>query len=290
MNLDPVGGLPPFEDAWFNAQYNVRAAVVDHPAIFARWARQGETARRASHARCDLAYGPSAAERLDLFGVTDAQAPLLVFIHGGFWRSLDKSDFSWLAAPFNAQGIAVAILNYGLAPAISLEDIVRQNLRASDWLWRNARTLGFDRERMFVSGHSAGGHLGAMMLCARWQEWASDLPGHIYQGAMLLSGVYDLEPIRRAAYLNTDLQLTPERVARLSPLFMPASAAVPVLTAVGGLESDEFKRQTSEFNTVWQAQLRASIAAPLDHHLSLCERLVDPEHELFTSTVALCLG
>jgi len=288
---DPHGFATPRRDAsYFDAQYNVRAGIPEHAAIFARWARASAAARATEDARCNLVYGPHADERLDLFPVADPRAPLLVFIHGGFWRAFGKDDFSWIAPAFNAAGIAVAVPHYSLAPATSIEDIVRQMLRASAWLWRHAEDLGVDRKRMFVAGHSAGGHMGAMLLAALWREWASDLPDHIYQGAVLLSGVYDLEAVMRSHFLNVDLRLTPERVRLLAPLALRPAVPVPVLTAVGGRESDEFKRQNAAFGVAWHAVLRADIAAPDADHLTLCDHLVDPASALFAQTVALCRG
>lgn len=278
------------DTAYYNAQYNARATVPDHAAIFARWAAEGAAARRAAPAYCDLVYGPAPAERLDYFPAENRGAPLLVFLHGGFWRALDKNDFAWMAAPFNARGVAVAVVNYGLAPATPMEEIVRQCLRASDWLWHHAGTLGFARERMVVSGHSAGGHLGAMLLCAQWEHWASDLPRALYCGAVLVSGLYDLDPVMRSDTLNVDLRLTPERALALSPLFMPPAARVPVITAVGGRETDEFKRQTSIYREAWPDLQRDFVEGWNDHHFSICERLAEPDHPLFEKTVALCRG
>jgi len=275
---------------YYDAQYNARAAVPDHPAIFARWASAAAAARTGPHARCNLVYGPTRAEQLDFFPAREANAPLLVFLHGGFWRALDKSDFSWIAPPYNARGISVAVVNYGLAPATTMEDIVRQCLRASDWLWHHAARLGFARERMIVSGHSAGGHLGAMMLCAEWARWGSDLPHDLYRGGVLVSGLYDLDPVMRSPLLNVDLRLTPERVAALSPLYLPPAATVPVITAVGGRESDEFKRQTACYREAWPELQRDHIEGACDHHMSICERLAEPGHALFEKTVALCRG
>lgn len=282
------------DPAWHDAQYNMRAAVPDHAAVFAHWAASGRAARApgvAPRARLDLGYGPGAAEHLDLFPAGAApDAPLLVFLHGGYWRAMDKADFSWLAAPYNQRGIAVAVVNYGLAPATALEDIVRQCLRASDWLWRNAGALGYSRERMVVAGHSAGGHLGAMLLCAQWARWSSDLPARVYRGAVLISGLYDLDPIMRTPFLNVDLGLTPERVAALSPLYLTPATTVPVITAVGARETAEFKRQTREYQAAWPALQRAHVSGARDDHFRICQRLGEPDHELFRRTAELCLG
>ena len=186
-----------------------------------------------------------AAERLDYFPTQREAAPLLVFIHGGYWRSLDKSDFSWLAPPFIQHGVALALLNYGLAPATAIEDIVRQQLRALAWLYRNGDRLGFDPERIVVAGHSAGAHLTAMMMAALWPVYDRELPPLLVKGGLGISGIYDLAPLVHAPFVNVDLRLDERRADALSPVHLPPATSAPLITAVGGLESSEFRRQTT---------------------------------------------
>ncbi len=139
-----------------------------------------------------------------------------------------------------------------------------------------------------MSGHSAGGHLTAMMLAARWPLLDPGLPADLLRGGVAISGLYDLEPIRRTPYLNVDLQLTPERVAPLSPLYMTPATDAPLITAVGGDESDEFKRHTRELGLVWANVLREDVAMPGENHFTVCERFAEPAQRLFEATVALC--
>ncbi|MCK6430400.1 MAG: alpha/beta hydrolase, partial [Burkholderiaceae bacterium] len=232
-------------------EYNARAAIPDHPQIFARWAEQAAATRRLRACLVDLPYGESSAEKLDLFPARSDNAPLFVFIHGGYWRSLDKSDFSWIAPPLVNHGIAVALLNYGLAPKTALEDIVRQMLRALAWLYRNADRYGFDPERIYVSGHSAGGHLTAMTMAALWDVYAPDLPRNLVKGGLAISGLYDLEPLVHAPFVNVDLKLDVRRARRLSPAYMPPATRAPLYTAVGALESSEFRRQNALIGKRW---------------------------------------
>jgi arylformamidase len=268
-------------------EYNARAAIPDHPQILARWAERGAQTRRLRACIIDLPYGESAAERLDLFPAHADGAPLLVFIHGGYWRSLDKSDFSWLAPPFVSQGVAMALLNYGLAPRTSMEDIVRQVLDALAFLYRNAERLGFDAQRIFVAGHSAGGHLTAMALAALWPVRAEDLPADLVKGGFALSGLYDLEPLLHAPFINGDLQLDRARVARLSPAWLPPATRAPLYTAVGGLESDEFKRQTRLIAARWPRNVRREVPASTAHHLSVVDELVRSDGALFDAALEL---
>ena len=167
---------------WMEREYNARAAIPDHPQIFARWAEQGAQVRRRRAGLIDMPYGDDEGERLDFFPTVQRNSPLLVFIHGGYWRSLDKSDFSWIAPPFLDAAVAMAFLNYGLAPRVAMEDIVRQQLKAIVWLYTRAEELGFDRQRIVVGGHSAGGHLTAMMMAALWPDAGPGPAGRPGQG------------------------------------------------------------------------------------------------------------
>lgn len=271
-------------------EYNARAAIPDHAKIFARWAEHGALTRRLRACLLDLPYGETSAETLDLFPTRHEAAPLLVFIHGGYWRSLDKSDFSWVAPPFVREGIAVAVVNYGLAPHTPLEEIVRQILRALAWLYRNADRFGFDAERIVVSGHSAGGHLTAMAMAAHWPVFGSDLPAALVKGGFAVSGLYDLEPLRYAPFVNVDLQLDAARAATLSPAWLPPATGAPLYTAVGGLESSEFKRQTLLIAERWPDNVVRDVPAPLANHLTVMDELAQPGSALFDAAIALVRG
>lgn len=270
---------------FYDREYNARAAIADHPQIFARWAQQAAASRRIRACLLDLAYGDSAMEKLDIFPSRNDGAPLLVFIHGGFWRSLDKSDFSWLAPPYVARGISVALINYALAPQARLEDIVRQNLRALAWLYRNADRYGFDPTRIFVCGHSAGAHLSAMMMAALWPRWEPDLPADLVKGGLLVSGVFDLEPLVNAPFVNVDLSLTVERASRLSPARMPPATRAPLFTAVGELESSEFRRQTKLIGQRWPNNFVRKVIVQRANHLTVVDEMANPANPIFDAAL-----
>lgn len=272
---------------YYNQQYNARAMIPDHAQIFTRWVQDSAHVRRTSMGLLDLAYGESAGERLDFFPAKRRGAPLLLFIHGGWWRSLDKSDFSFIAPAYTRAGINVALTNYTLAPSASLEEITRQQLRALAWLYRNAEKYDVDPQRIVVAGHSAGGHLTAMMLAAQWPVFAPDLPRDLVKAGVMLSGVYDLDSVRQSDYLNVDLKLAVEHVAPLSPAYMPPANAAPFITAVGGLESDEFKRQNALIAQRWKVNHRTDIALPNVNHLTMCDAFASPGNPLFEATVKL---
>lgn len=275
---------------YYSQQYNARAMIPDHPRIFTRWLKDSAHVRRTRAALFDLPYGDAGGERLDFFPTHRGDAPLLVFIHGGWWRSLDKSDFSFIAPAYTAAGINVALTNYTLAPEASVADIVMQQLRALAWLYRNAEQYDFDPKRIVVAGHSAGAHLTAMMMAAVWPVFANDLPADLVKAGVLLSGLYDLSPVLHADFVNVDLKLTEQDIAPLSPAWMPQAHAAPFLTAAGGLESEEFQRQTDLIASAWKANHAGSIALPDVNHLTICDAFADPGHTLFDATVKLISG
>jgi arylformamidase len=262
---------------WLEQQYNNRARVPDHASHLQKWATASAHAR--AHAPCalDLRYGDGPNETLDVFPTTAPQAPVLVFVHGGYWRSLDKSDHSFVAPSFTAAGALVLVPNYALAPAVTLETITLQVARAVEWAWRHAAEHGGDPSRIVVAGHSAGGHLAAMMLSCRWKQLADDLPAQLVQGALSLSGLYDLEPLRLTPFLQADLRLTPASVKRLSPAFFPRPKG-KLVSLVGALESEEFLRQNQLIRDVWgpTAVPVCETVAGADH-FSILRHLADPD-------------
>lgn len=254
-------------------QYNAHAAIADHPQIFARWREESARARGALRCECNYYYGPSPVETLDIFPPQNSDSPLLVFIHGGCWRSLDKRDFHFLAPAFVDTGVSLAVVNYGLAPQTAVEEIVRQILRALAWLWRNVGALGIDQNRIYVSGHSSGGHLAAMLLAAHWPAYAPDLPEDLVRGGLAVSGLYDLEPLTRAPFLKDDLRLDAAGAAHVSPVTYMPQRSVPLYTAVGGLESAEFKRQNRLIAEAWPHCFVQDVPMPGFHHLNVIEQL-----------------
>lgn len=272
---------------YYSQQYNARAMIPDHPRIFTRWLKDSAHVRRTHAALFDLTYGDECGERLDFFPTNRSDAPLLVFIHGGWWRSLDKSDFSFIAPAYTRAGFNVALTNYTLAPEASIADIVQQQLRALAWLYRNAEKYDFDPRRIVVAGHSAGAHLTAMMMAAVWPVFAPDLPPDLVKAGILLSGVYDLEPVRHADFVNVDLKLTEKDIDPLSPAWMPQAHPAPFLTAFGALESEEFRRQTALIANAWKDNHAGDVAMPDVNHLTICDAFSEPGHPLYEATVKL---
>ena len=267
--------------AYHDRQYNARAMIADHEQIFERGRKRSEEARAQLPCRLDIAYGASPAEKLDIFPAQGKSEALLVFIHGGYWRSRDKSDFSYLAPAFTRRGVTLALPNYGLCPKVGIEDIVKQNLLAIAWLWHYGARYGVNPGRLYVAGHSAGGHLTAMMLAARWNSYMPELPYNLVKGGLAISGIYELEPLVHAPFVNADLKLDQALARRLSPVNIPPATTAPLYTAVGGEESDEFKRQNALIARTWRYAFAGDIPMPGCNHLTVLERLADPNSALF---------
>lgn len=279
-----------FDQAGLDAEYNLRARFPKHPEHFAAWAADSAAARAKLACRLDLAYGPTALERLDFFpaaAADHARAPLLVFIHGGYWQFLDKSDHSFLARPFVEAGIAFAAVNYALAPTVRIDEIVRQVRASIAWLWREAPGLGVDSGRITVAGHSAGGHLAAMMMASDWTELGG-LPADLVKGVIAVSGIYDLEPMR-LCYHQPALRLDPAAVARLSPLRLKPLSGDRLVLAVGSKEPAEFHRQQAELAAAWR-RVRIAVeeipARNLDH-FEIVPRFADPRHAIGRAALKL---
>ncbi|MBX3636465.1 MAG: alpha/beta hydrolase [Rubrivivax sp.] len=284
--------MPPIrhDGAWHDAQYNARASIPEHPAILQQWATRSAQALDTGRHVLDMAYGSDASERLDLFlpqrsGAARAPAPVLVYIHGGYWRALDKRDQRFVAPPFVEAGALVVLPNYALCPAVGIEHIVLQMVKALAWVWRNAALYGGDPSRIVVAGHSAGGHLATMMLQCRWHQVASDLPPSLLRSALAVSGLYDLEPLRHAPFLAPDLRLDAVSARRLSPARMPSPAG-RLVALVGGDESAEFHRQQALIERAWGSRVSAAVV-PGCHHMNVLHTLADPGSRTFALALSL---
>jgi arylformamidase len=278
------------DPAWLDVQYNNRARVADAVDILARWAAEAALARAemsaAGHAKLDLAYGSGASERIDVFtprGPTsedeaehDDGAPVLVFIHGGWWRTLSKDDFSHVAPAYTRAGALVMLPDYALCPAVTIDQICLQTTHALAWIWRNAARFGGDPSRIVVVGHSAGAHLAAMLLCCDWRAVGKDLPATLVRSALGISGLYDLAPVMHTPFVQPDLKLTDEAVARLSPARFAAPKGRLVAT-VGGDESESFLAQNEAIRAAWgKRAVPVCEAIPATNHFTVVDDFIAP--------------
>lgn len=284
---------PTSDPAWLEGMYNNLARVKEHPAYFARWARESAAARDTLPSRIDLRYGEGVNETLDVFPAPVPDAPVLVFIHGGYWRAMDKKDHSFIAPAFNDRGICVVQPNYALCPGtpeqpVTVPGILLQMVRALAWTWRNVAAHGGDPARITVAGHSAGGHMAAALLACDWKAVAPDLPEHLVRNALSISGLYDLAPLQRTPFLEQVLRLSDEDVRRASPAHWPAPKRGQLYAVAGGNESEEFIRHNAMIREAWGPHTVpvCEVLAGLDH-FGVVDALADSSHRLHRLAVQL---
>lgn len=240
-----------FDQAALDRAYSARDTVPDLAPFIEQYAQRSAAARDSLDCRTNVPYGDGPDEVVDIFPA-GAGAPVLVFIHGGYWRMLSQKESSFMAPPLAARGIATVTVNYSLAPGASIDEIVRQCRAAVAWTWKNAAGFGGDPARLFVCGSSAGGHLTGMMAAGGWREDAG-LPADAIKGAVPLSGLFDLEPVR-LSNINEWAKLDAESARRNSPIHHLPQTGCPLIVSWGGSETDEFKRQSREFAAAWAAR------------------------------------
>ena len=269
------------DPVWLDSMYNNRSLVPDYATYFERWVQTSKAVRSNQPCTLDVSYGSSAGEKLDIFPAHAKNASVVVFIHGGYWRSLDKSDHSFVAPAFTAQGACVVAVNYDLCPAVTIPEITMQMVRALAWTYRNIAQHGGNPNRITVIGHSAGGHLAAMMLACMWKAYATDLPVDLVKNALSISGLYDLEPLRHAPNVKDSLKLTPAQVRKASPALLPAPRKGTLYTLAGGIESAEFLRHNQLIQQAWgKKTVPVCEELPGLNHFSVLDALVDSSHHL----------
>jgi len=272
-------------DAVQEKRYNVRAAIPDHLEIFARWRTWSDEYKNACpSARLDLAYGDDEAETLDFIPPSDGRknAPLVMLIHGGYWQAMDKADNIFAAKALNQAGAAVAVINHTLCPNIALDGIVDQVRRGALWLWRNAGDLGTNPDRMYVIGHSAGGHLAGMAMCTPWQQMDSHAPADLFKGGMAISGLFDLGELVETS-INDKVGLTQQSARALSPVHHKPTPGVRFIAAVGADETAGFHDQIPALQQAWKPHgiTVQSLTLPDSHHFDVFERLMGADKDLF---------
>jgi arylformamidase len=271
----------------YEAEYNNRARVPEHPEIFARWAREAAAYRAEAggegRAEQALAYGPLPRQTIDLFCPASGRAaPVALFIHGGYWRSLEPAMFSHLARGLNARGLIVALPGYTLCPQATIGDIIEEMRQACLYLWRR-----FGR-RLLVTGHSAGGHLAACMLATDWKAHAADVPSDLVPAAFAISGLFDLSPLVGIT-MNADLRLTEASAREASPLFWPIASGRTLEAWCGARESDEFRRQNRVICDTWARSNISTVCGEVDraNHFTVLDPLGDPDSDLVARLTAL---
>ncbi len=266
----------------YEAEYNNRARVPEHPGIIAGWAADAAACRAARPFEAGIAYGPGERHRYDLFPAA-GDGPVVLFIHGGYWQALDRSFFSHMAAGPNARGLSAAIMEYDLCPNVPMAAIIEQTRMAILDLWRRTG------RRVVPYGHSAGGHLTAMALAVDWKALDPAAPGDLTPAGLAISGLFDLPPLVGTT-INKALGLSEPEARRLSPIVHTPPAGRRLVAAVGGAESAEYLRQSRDICRVWQQHGIDTTCLELAgaNHFTVIAGLADRDSELTDRLVSLC--
>ena len=271
-----------------DADYSPSRFIDNLGKVIDDWRNRTATSQAAHAGRlsADLAYGPHPRERFDLYRSEARHAPLLVFIHGGFWRAVSKDESGFIADAWTQQGVHVAVMDYALAPEVTLSTIVDQIRRGLAWLQAEAPRLGFDASRMVISGHSAGAQLAAMSRIA-----TPSVPVISVAGLVLVSGVFELAPLS-GCYVNDALNMTETEISTLSPVRLRPATPRPIVMAVGENEPVAFHEQTRHFAWTWRdhGPVREPLLVPRRNHFDILDDLADPRSELGRKVSQLLSG
>lgn len=271
----------------YEAEYNNRRRVPENPEIVSRWLEASARARSTLNCDLDVPYGSGERHRYDLFQPIEAtpDAPVVVYIHGGYWQRGDSKDYSFVADALVRRGAAVAIPSYTLCPQATVADIVEEMREFLTVLW------GRTNRRAVVVGHSAGGHLAAAMLATDWSGWGG-VPGDLVRAAYSISGVFELEPLIPTS-LNEALRLSVGAAQEVSPLFwQPPRPGSTLVAAVGGAESSEFLRQSGDIATAWsKAGVSAErVVVPGANHFTVVDEIARPGSAMVERILQLARG
>lgn len=291
---DPLTYHTRFSPADFDAQYNLRAGRPDYEeTVIPGWSSDSEQARATSDCRLDVRYGKDEKQKLDVFRSRDANAPTLVYFHGGYWQRGDKSIYSFIAPSFVAAGIHVVVVGYDLCPFVTITRISEQAREALANIWRNAHDLGINRDNIAVMGHSAGGHITQMMMATDWPAFDDDLPADLIKVGIPVSPLSYLEPVRLTEALNAGIRMDPQEAEAESPMTQhPPVTNAPQLIVVGGAETSEFHRQARMYVEKYETgerKISLYIVPDVDHFDEL-NVLVDPTSPFFKHTCEMLYG
>jgi arylformamidase len=255
-------------------QYNPRVSVPEYPELAQLRAAQSRKVRGSVKSWLDVAYGGSPRELLDIYAADKAGGPVLVYIHGGYWRTGSKEDNCNFVPTFTERGATVVLVEYDLCPNVTVTDIVRQTRAAIGWTYKNIVRYGGNPSGLFVAGHSAGGHLTAMALA---HDWAKDsLPNDLIKGAAATSGVYDLEMVMKIS-VQEQVRMTPEVAKQNNPLLHPPRVKCPLIIAVGGTEPKGWQQMSEDYFKFCQSNgVNATyLVEPEANHYTMTEHLLD---------------
>ena len=279
-------------DQALNLAYNPRLLVADHQEVMARWWIKSAQARQDSICQLDIPYGSSGFETLDIFPAKERHAPTLLFIHGGYWRGSDKSEYSFIGKALQDAGITAVLLNYAFVPKVSLPTIIEQITNAIIWVYQHIEEYSGNQEQLFLSGHSAGGYLATKMMMTPWQELLQLNDQNLFQACFTMSGLYDLEPLTRASFIASDLGLTSSQAQSLSvtnPSILKnvMSKNATVYAAIGNDEGQGFHDQQNLLKRYWPDALVRSFILQNCNHFTIMDELGDKDSLLFQAVLQM---
>jgi arylformamidase len=272
-----------YNEQQLNDQYNIRLHVPDFATYFERWEKLSSGTREKYPMIKDIFYGDNERECFDVFPSAKPNSKTLIFIHGGYWHLFDKTKFHFIAEAFYADNVTTVLINYPLAPAATMDEIVASCRKAVLWLHENVRQFNGDPQQLYIMGNSAGAHLAAMILEKQWMQ--KNAAGFI-KGVCLLSGIFNLLPVQ-LLQLNSVLNMSSEIAARNSPVELTPAEDCKLLVCVGEDETDEFKCQSRQLYNNWKDKNTAIqfLELPATNHYSMLELLLNK-----TSILSLSMG
>jgi arylformamidase len=293
--------MTPHTPEWFDSMYNNRLLVPAAMEHMARWKRDSQAVLNdPKFSRHEARYASGPFALLDVFPATEIQqhshhgdglAPVIVFIHGGYWRALHKEDHAFLVPAFHALNACTVMVSYDLCPQVSMKDIALEMVQALVWVYENIEKFGGNPRKIHVMGHSAGGHLSALLMTTLWSAVKKGLPADLIHSALSISGLFELESIRQTPFLAADLRLDPKSACDLSPAWIASPQNGQLTAVVGGLESAEFIRQTHLIQSAWGGEVvPVCETLPGLNHFSILESLLDPHGPLFKHTQNMIEG
>jgi arylformamidase len=273
-----------YDQAALDRQYNNRLQVPEYAVHLDRWEMMSRQTEKEYFSHKDIGYGKLSRERLDIYPSSKPGSKTLVFIHGGYWQKLDKSSFHFVAGAFHDYNITTVLITYPLAPAVEMDQIVASCRLAMKWIYANISKYNGDPAELYLAGHSAGGHLVSMLLTP---PVGPLLPDNWVKGACALSGLYNLTPIRLSD-INEVLKLDELAVSRNSPVQLLPVVKCPLLLAVGGDESQEFRSQSQELYESWKEKVpvESTLLSGINHY-TIVEEIPDKQSFLHRAMLAL---